>query len=48
MTWEKIKIFFAASWYIPVIIIYLANIIVVRLGLFSKNIAKHKHTNNKT
>ena len=35
MTWEKISIFFSATLYIPIVITYVANIVIVRLGLFS-------------
>lgn len=44
MTWEKISIFFSSTLYVPIVLTYLANIIIVRLGLLSHKGAKHsKH-----
>jgi len=34
-------IFFAKMYYIPLLIVYIANILIVRLGIFSK---KHHKT----
>ena len=35
MSWEKIYIYFSATKFIPVAITYVANILIVRLGIFS-------------
>ena len=36
MSWEKIVIFFSATNFVPVLIAYVGNILVVRLALFSR------------
>lgn len=36
MSWESIYAFFSNTKFIPVMITYVANILIVRLGIFSK------------
>lgn len=44
MSWENISILFSATHYIPVITVYILNIILVRMAIFTKH---HKHHHKK-
>ena len=35
MSWENILIFFKATYFIPVVAVYILNLFIVRLAIFS-------------
>jgi hypothetical protein len=44
LTWERIHTFLSATNYVPLITIYVANFLIVKLSLFSKK--KHQKGEN--
>jgi hypothetical protein len=48
LTWEKIVVFLTVTYGVPLIVVYVANVMIIRLAIFSKRAAKKgEHTADK-